>query len=510
MRIKTFRLLSLLIPIFPLIFTQNLAQSQASEGVKSFERYRAENSRRTYQFLLNSEPFGTLESVYDGTARFKGSRGHRLIEKLNLDFSSFANPYKLTIENEHYSDDSGRYLGDEMSLRIDNVSQELFLSYKNGKIAGYLERDRQKDNIERDVPLPVFAVDNYLVDQLELFLAFHDLNVGDTITDSFFVPQTAIFSPARYIVEGFARIPYGNMVDSAFICRFLEPLEQTAYVTRDRRLIKLVQPYQNITIVLNETILDRLRPPKKSFTLSDFVRRLPLYLFFLGIGVVLTAPFWVRYRRHTSIFFAFIAGALVYLLVGVTHIPLQEWYSNRIVFPAIQQGGSIYAFTVGNALLTGLVKELLKILPVILFFYLRKTNLPPLYILGIFCGAGFGIFESGALTGDAYQAGAMKFLSWGVFERITALVFHMTSGALYGWALCHSLPRTVSIFIALFALHSFSAYLIVFVQKKILDIALFELLVALIYLILLLIAYLKISGSPLFNKPPPQRKSGKS
>lgn len=510
MRNNIIRLLSLLIPILPLVFTPSLVHSQTSAATKSIKLFRAENSKRTYQFLINSEPFGSLESVYDGTARFEGSRGHRFIEKLNLDFSSFANPYTLKIENKHYCDDSGRYLGDEMSLKIDSISQELFLRYGNGKIFGHLKRDRQEENIERDAPRTYFAIDNYLVDQLETFLAFHDLKVGDTIADSFFIPQTATFSQACYVVEGFARIPYGNMVDSAFVCRFLEPLEQTAYITRDRRLIKVIQPFQNITIILQETILDRLRPPKKSLSISDLTRRLPLYLFFLGIGVVLTAPFWFKYRRQYSIFFAFIVGAFVYLLVGVTHIPLQEWYSNRVVFPAIQQGGSIYAFTIGNALMTGFVKELLKILPVILFFLFRKSNMPPLYVLGIFCGAGFGIFESGALTGDAYQAGALKFLSWGAFERITALVFHMTSGALYGWALRHSLPRTVSIFIALFTLHSFTTYLIVIVQKKIIDIALFELLVALIYLILLLIAYLKISGSSLFNKPTGHKKSVKS
>ena len=99
----------------------------------------------------------------------------------------------------------------------------------------------------------------------------------------------------------------------------------------------------------------------------------------------------------------------------------------------------------------------------------------------------------------------MKLISWGTFERTFSILFHITSGALYGWALRQSIPKLVWIYIALSALHTFTTYMIIFVQRKIIDLALYELLIAIIYLILLLIAYLLISGSRLLKSTPSRK-----
>ncbi|HHI03808.1 MAG TPA: hypothetical protein ENL22_09840 [candidate division Zixibacteria bacterium] len=115
--------------------------------------------------------------------------------------------------------------------------------------------------------------------------------------------------------------------------------------------------------------------------------------------------------------------------------------------------------------------------------------------IGLFCGLGFGIYEAGSLTGAALQSGAMPLFSWGMFERFFAILFHAATGALLGYSLVRGLKFVLVFWPMAVIVHSFVNYLIVFLHRNVIDVAIFELMVAFVNIIFVLVVYLIVGRS---------------
>lgn len=484
--------------ILAFLITTAVSPSWGLNRINSISELRPEDSKRTYFFMLKDKKFGQLETIYKGKSKFEGNKGHRFDENLSLDLTPLGNQYLLKIQNRHFVDDSGRYLGDKMDLEVNGQSQEMFMKYKDGIISGYLDRDGNKQEASISVGGAIFSADNNMIDQYESFLANREISVGDTIIDSIFIPQLMIKAPIRIVIEGFNRVGYGNnMFDSAFICHLYEPSDQIIYFTLNRKIIKLLQPSQNVSVLLQENFLDKYRLPAKTVTFMDLIKRIPVFLLFLIMGILLVSPFIRRNFRKPEIYLAAIAGGLLYFLAVSINTPVQKWFTDKFIIPGIQSGGTLYAYAIFSTFFTGLIMETLKLLPIFLISARSAKISSSLIIFGIFCGAGFGICEACALTGAGYQSGAVGMLSWNIFERFFAIIFHLTSGAVFGYGLSRGLKGGLIAWEAMVIIHSITGYLMIFVQKRIIDIAIYELTVALINLVLMLIVYLIIRQSRL-------------
>jgi len=459
---------------------------------RSIFEYRTENSKRTYLFFLQGKPLGQLGSVFEGLGRLEDARGYRFADNLSLDFTPLGTVYKIQMANKFLVNDKGGYLGNETELQVSGQSQTILLTHQDSRLKGYIDRGGVRQTIDTTLVSGIFAADNYMIDQYELLLAFKDLKIGDTVRDSIYIPQSLTTAPIRFIVEGFNAVTYGRNRDSAFTCHFLEPLDQTAYFTRDKKIVRLIQPTQNMEVLLSENALEKLKPTPKAMTMADLLKITPFYLLFLLAGALLTFPFWRRNFRKPELYISVILGALTYLLARLAHVPVQEWYTNTVVIPGIQTGGSLYLFAIFNALLTGLVLETFKIIPIAMIFFIWKKNSLSGLLLGIFCCVGFGIFESAAIIGATFQTGNMPIFSWGVFERIIGILFNVTVGAALGFGLSRNITALFRAWLGMILVHTLSSYLIVLVQRKVIDFAIFEILTALIYLLALLVVYLII------------------
>jgi hypothetical protein len=469
-----------------------LLAGAAISGNFNIETLRPEGTKRVYQLTLGDQKLGELESVAKGKSSLEGIKGYRFDEKLTLDFTPFGNEYKLKIENRHYIDSLGQYIGDEMEFEVNDQPQELSLTNKSGRISGYWEKEKQKESINLSIGDIKFAADNYMLDQIELFLAGHDISVGETIMDSIFVPQSMIKTPVRIVIEAFVRTPYGDMNDSAFVCHFEEPSDQIIYFTKTNKIIKMIQPSQKIQAVLSESPFDRARSQKKPMTFSQFINRTPFYFLYIFIGTILAIPFLKKNYKKADIYLASLLGILIYFLIEFTQQPLQQWYISSVFIPGLKQGGSIYFYSMISSLITGVSQEILKLIPILFLFIGWKRRSLEMTTLGLFVGLGFGLGESWTSVGNLLQTGALRVMGWGVFEKIFAIIFHMASGAIIGYAINQSYRITTFFLLAIILIHSFSVYLAVFVQKRIIDTAILEISMALISLILVLLAYLII------------------
>jgi len=471
------------------------ANGWALEKSTDVNQIRSDGSKRLYLFHINDVQIGSLESHFDGGSDFANTDAYRFSENLELDFKPIGQDYSLTVENKHYIDENGFYVGDDMDISLGPRSQKLYLKKTPDSLTGYYVTNDQRQDVARSLPGKIFAADNNMIDQFELFLAFHDIKIGDTINDTIFVPQVLLKTPVSIVIEGFDFIKYGKLYDSAYVCHFYQPTEQIAYFTKDKKLIRLEVPSQKLNIILSESALEKMAPKKQAVGFGDFIKRIPIYLIYLILGIIITSAFIWRYHKKPEIYVAFVMGGLVFMLMGITQIPLQKWYSLKYMLPGIEAGGSLYLYAVIPTLISGVVQEILKLIPITILYFFRRPKQNLSIVIGIFCGFGFGLYEAGWITGAPYQAGTMAIFSWAVLERIFTMIFHMTTGAALGYGINRGVKHLSVIWVIMVLVHSFMNYMIIFVQKSVIDIALFELLVVGIDLVLLLGVYLTVKSA---------------
>nr|MBN2277011.1 PrsW family intramembrane metalloprotease [candidate division Zixibacteria bacterium] len=467
----------------------------ALRASRSISEFRERGSVRKYIFYMNEQEFGRLESKCAGEKDFDDRPSYRFDEKLHLDYSAFGRDYVLDIDNRHYVDDRGYYVGDEMKLKSSGQSQTLHLGVQGDGVAGYYTRNQNREEVNLPMAIPFFAVDNNLIDQYEIFLAMHNIRIGDTLSDTIFIPQSLYRAAFKIVIENFIPVRYGDMADSAYVCRFLLPNDQTMYFTRDKKIIKLSQPSQKLEVILSESPLDKMAPPKSPFGFEDFFWRIPVYLVCLAVGLVFAIPFLRKYFRQPELYLILILGGFLFPLINQIQLPLQRWFAENYMIPGIKSGGSIYYYGLYSALISGLVQETLKLIPVALFFMWRHPGRNLTIALGVFCGLGFGIHEAASLSGAAYQSGALSIFSMAMFRYLMTILFHAVTGGAFGYALHRGWIKVIIVWLALVVIHAFINYLFIFVQKAVFDVTILEILTILIYLLLLLAVYLMVRRS---------------
>ena len=475
-----------------LLLTLLAVSAMAVEKSTSIEQYRSKGSKRIYQFFIKDQQIGTLESKFNGTATFDGVKAYEFSEKLDIDFTPMGQDYRLNLQNKHFVDTKGLYVGDDMKLVFGGQTQSLYLKKTDDGLTGYYIANDQKQDISRPMPEQYFAVDNYMIDQLEAFLAFQDIKIGDTIETSIIIPQVMATSTVNLVVEDYKMMRYGDVFDSAYVCHFFQPSGQTVYFTKDKRIIRVDQTSQNMTIILKESPLEKMKMPAQPFAFMDFVKRIPIYLVFLILGIIFSSALIWKYHRKPEIYIVFVLGGLIYLAMHLTQFPLQRWYSAEYALPGMRAGGSIYSYAAVIALMAAFVQVTLILIPVGIMSVWKKPKQSLAVALGVFCGFGFGLYEAGSVTGALYQAGKLAVLSWPVFHQSFALIFHMTTGAALAYGINRGFKHLLLWWVILVLVSTLANYMFVFLNKGIFDTGVHELLLAGIYLFTLLAVFIMI------------------
>ncbi len=480
----------ILIICFIILFIVNNARSIPPIG--SIEELRPKGSERTYLINYKEEQAGALVSKFDGKTKFEDVSCYRFSENYTLNLNPYDVEYNITTINNHYVNDKGRYVGDDMTITVNEQIQKLYLINKDNKLTGYFRRGETKEDINLPAFEEIMAVDNNMVDQIEIFLAFHNVYPGDTIYDSIFVPQSRVKTPVRVAVEDFKWVRYGKLYDSAYVCHFLEPSEQYVYYTKSRKVIRIDQKTQDLQIILYESPLDKMAPEVRAFSIFDFIQRVPIYLVYLIFGIIFVSPFLRNFYKKFEIYLIFILGAVMFLLLKETLFPLQKWYGEQYLIPGVEAGNSLYLYAIFTALFSGLFQEAAKMIPLLLVYFWKKPRQQLSIALGVFCGVGLGVAMAGSLSGQAYQSGGLKIISAGVFGQIITILFYGIAGAAFGYGLNRGIKYLSIIWPATVLVHAFSDYLLVFQQRAIFNMSILEFIRTLICLIYFLAVYVLI------------------
>lgn len=172
---------------------------------------------------------------------------------------------------------------------------------------------------------------------------------------------------------------------------------------------------------------------------------------------------------------AIVSAFLTLLAVTFVQIPLQTWVGEGLL--KIWSSQTLYSWLllagIPTILLTGLVQEGAKMVPMVAWWWRGQRNIDPKLglAIGAIAGAGFGIFEAFWVHSHIFAAGwtlqAIQtdgFISIaGFWERFFAVGLHIAASALAGYGLAKGKGWLFYLIAA--GLHSLLNYGAVFYQK---------------------------------------------
>jgi RsiW-degrading membrane proteinase PrsW (M82 family) len=208
-----------------------------------------------------------------------------------------------------------------------------------------------------------------------------------------------------------------------------------------------------------------------------------LILVSIGIGLVCgvfwLTPYWPPIVKRPGLWIVGVASAfLTWTAIAFIQIPLQNWTGQALghfwgQFTLLQW---LLLASIPQILLSGLVQEGAKLVPVIFYWWRNHWNIDPKLglIVGAVSGAGFGIFEAIWVYNTIFSSGwswstveTSGFISLlGFWERFFTIAFHIAVSALAGYGLAKRLGWQFYL-IASF-LHGVINYSVVLLQKGLL------------------------------------------
>ncbi|HUT66960.1 MAG TPA: hypothetical protein VMW86_00225 [Dehalococcoidales bacterium] len=223
-----------------------------------------------------------------------------------------------------------------------------------------------------------------------------------------------------------------------------------------------------------------------------------LMLIGIGLGIVFGA-IWLcghwppLFKKHWLWAVAVVSAFLTLLAVAFVQIPLQHYTGQTLMHFWSQETLMNWLLLAGipSILLSGLVQEGAKMVPMAFWWWRSGRNISPGLglAIGAIAGAGFGIFEAVWVHGRIFAAGwtlnAIQtdgFLGIiGFWERFFAVGFHIAVSALVGYGLAKG--KGWQFYLIAAVLHGLLNYGVVFLQKGYLTIVQVETWVAVVAVI---------------------------
>jgi RsiW-degrading membrane proteinase PrsW (M82 family) len=215
----------------------------------------------------------------------------------------------------------------------------------------------------------------------------------------------------------------------------------------------------------------------------------------LGIGLALVfgaiwlAPYWPPLFKKYWLWAVLVSSAILSLAaVSVIQIPLQIWAGQALNYFWSEEILMSWLLLAGipQILLSGLVQEGSKLVPIVIYWWRKGRNIDPKLglAIGAVAGAGLGVFEAmwvhnnifaAGWSWEAVQTGGVMALA-GFWERFFAVAFHIAVSALAGYGLAKGWGWQFYLLAAF--LHAFLNYSVVLLQSGLITIIQLEIFAA--------------------------------
>ncbi|MEW5795730.1 MAG: hypothetical protein AB1772_05155 [Candidatus Zixiibacteriota bacterium] len=440
-------------------------------ATRSLESFRPVGDLRVWAFYARQTTFGQLTSAITGYREIDDQNALILRESLEIDYAKLDMEGKVALAGECYVTPRGGFAGCEYQIGPRDSAEQLNLKLTIDRLAGYYTRAGTK----RDVALPLvpgrFMWDSYLIDQLEIYLAMRDLQIGTRFDDSVFMPQSLMSTHiAGQVIWFMWQEIYKGKIDSVFVIKLTEPGNYQLYFTPDKRLVRVDMLDQNIRVyqdVVRRAPTDRtsqaatpVRPP---FSLKLLVLKLPHYVAFLFVAAAAILLLAWRSLRWPEAYLYLAGGAVLFALMPLVFNPMLVYIATEWLDLAQASGSGLYIRGAVLPVITGFVQVGLMLGASLTLQRTLKVRAYRLTGLGAFLGAGFGLAEA------VYVAGWQITLlfDWPLLERACLIVLHTASGALLGRFLSDTTVRLGYAFVGALIANAAARFLPLFVQRRV-------------------------------------------
>ncbi|MFC1897388.1 hypothetical protein ACFLX8_02320 [Chloroflexota bacterium] len=196
----------------------------------------------------------------------------------------------------------------------------------------------------------------------------------------------------------------------------------------------------------------------------------------IAFGAVWFASYWTPILKKPWAWAVLVSSFLLsWVAVAFIQIPLQVWTGqalNHFWSQEVLMRWLLLAVVPGT-LLSGLVQEGSKLVPVVVYWWRKGRNIDPKLglAIGAVAGLGLGVFEAvwahnriflAGWTWEMVQTGGVVALA-GFWERFFAVAFHIASCALAGWGLAKGWGWQFYLLASF--LHGFLNYSVVLLQS---------------------------------------------
>ncbi len=173
----------------------------------------------------------------------------------------------------------------------------------------------------------------------------------------------------------------------------------------------------------------------------------------IGLGIVFGAiwyaAYWTPVLGRPGPWVVLISSAfLTWAAIAFIQVPLQFWTGQALGFLWSQEilMRFLLLASIPQILLSGLVQEGSKLLPVVVYWWRKGKKIDPRLglAIGAAAGLGFGVFEavwvhnSAFISGWSWEIAKASGLAIGLvsfWERFFVVAFHTASSAIAGWGL---------------------------------------------------------------------------
>lgn len=508
------RNLPLIILVLALLAALPVSAQRSMQAASSVEQFRPTGERRSWIFIGRDSALGGLTSIIGGHHQIDGSEGVVIEQQLALDFSGIGSPVAFQIVGQQVVASEGDYLGSQMELTMNGITERLQLDRDGQRVAGSASRAGQQNDKEVAFQPGTFLTGDYMLDLYELYLAMHDIRVGAVIEDTLFDPRSLLNVVIKGEVEQFTSVPLAEgHTDSVFAIHLSRPQEQYLFFSPDRRLVRADYPLQGIQAIQTSVEIPGGSSPNRNqrastvpnqnqnqtqarsqtrtqpMDINALLSYLPRYALLAVIGLISLGLLVGSGLKQRINYLAVLIGGGFFALVTVTQIPLQQYLMRELFLPGLARGGSPYLLALWPALASGAIQEILKSGAILASVRFGKRSVRQAAIIGAFCGAGFGVIE--ACYTISILAGIPLF-SVSLVERVALILLHTSTGALLGWGLSGGGRRWIGMFVVSVVANSAVRYVPIFAQQQAAQLGLLYIVIASLAVVSLIVATLVI------------------
>lgn len=206
-------------------------------------------------------------------------------------------------------------------------------------------------------------------------------------------------------------------------------------------------------------------------------------------GVVWLAAYWPPLLQDVWLWAVMVASAFLTLAaLAFVQVPLQTW-AQQVLLHFLNLEAHINWWLLAGipaVLLSGLVQEGAKMVPVVVYWWRRNKNISPKLglMVGAVAGAGFGIFEAqwahNAILASGWSWDTVSTYGFlglaGFWERFFSVAFHIAASALAGYGLAKG--RGWQFYLLASLLHTILNYVVIPAQIGLLSVIQVEIFIA--------------------------------